>query len=1009
MRINLLVLLVMLLTSVASFAQSNSDVSGTVVELGTNEPLIGAFVIVEGTDLGAATDIDGSFALSDVPTDAILTISYLGYTTISVSVYDVQAGPIALSPESAKLDEVVVIGYGSQTKKEITGAVSVISSKSIESLNPTNIEQALQGQTAGVQITGTSGAPGSGSNIRIRGISTNGDNRPLILVDGNVVEDLSVINPNDIESINILKDATAGIYGVRAANGVILITTKTGRKNTALKIDFNAYTGQQFTSRKMPLMNAIEYGALINEAHVAGGSAVPFPNFATFGAGTDWQDEVFDNAPITNFNLTASGGSKKSTYSLGGSYLAQDGIVGKDKAGFERTTLRANYGTAIAQKVKIDGSFIYTYTSRSTLSENALGSVLFNALNMGPNLTVFDDNGDYTLAEGFGNEVINPVAQIANTHNNGKVNKYSGRLGVNIPLINNLSANTAFQFNSADVEGFFFAPIAFYGSGKVFNNDRSVVGENNSLFEDYTYDLTLNYENTFEAHKLKGLLGMSVFKTTGVFTGFTGFDIPDNDVANASIANASDVVNNFAPLTEGRFDTRLLSYFARAQYDFKNKYLISAVVRRDGSTAFGPQNRFGYFPSVSVGWVLSEEDFVKSSKSIDFAKFRASYGIIGNDRIAGNAFRSVLSGEAAYVFDDQLVFGQAIGTLSNPEIKWEEQKTLNVGLDLSLFNEVVDITVDYFIKRTDDLLVSPPVSGILGASAPGSGAPIVNAGDIENKGLEFHIGYVNNISEKVRLSADINFTTLQNKVLSVNNGIGFIAGGGFGVGQDPPARMEAGLPIGYFYGYETNGLFQSTADVEAHAIQSNAKPGDLRFVDQNNDGIINPDDRVNIGNPIPDMTLGLNFQIDYSGFDFRASGFGSIGNEIVRNYERQQALTNKTSYYLGRWTGANSTDAFPRITTGASPNTLFSDFYVEDGSFFRLQNVQIGYTFSSNSLEKLKMDKLRIYLSANNLLTLTKYQGFDPTISNGAPIGGGFDQGFYPTPTTILFGINAKF
>ena len=459
----------------------------------------------------------------------------------------------------------------------------------------------------------------------------------------------------------------------------------------------------------------------------------------------------------------------------------------------------------------------------------------------------------------------------------------------------------------------------------------------------------------------------------------------------------------------GKFDTRLYSLFIRGQYNFKEKYLISGVLRRDGSTNFGPENRFGYFPSGSVGWIMSEEDFLSDHKYLGFLKMRASYGVIGNDRIRANSFRSVLDGEGTYVFDDELVFGLASGILSNPEIKWEEQKTLDIGFDARLFDDSVNITMDYFNKTTDGLLLQPQVSGILGGNAPGAQPPFINGGEVKNTGLEFAIGYQSDRTKDFNYSANYNVTFLKNEVTEVNNEAGFLQDGDFGISQLPPSRMEVGKPIGYFYGLETDGIFQNQAEVDAHATQANATSGDLRFVDQNGDGTIDSDDRVDIGNPIPDATMGLNLSFNYKNIDFGAYAFASLGNDIVRNYERNQSLVNRSVFSIDRWTGEGSTNEQPRVTTGATSNTLFSDFFVENGSFLRIQNAQIGYTFPSKFNEKMGVDKLRIYASANNIYTFTEYRGYDPSASDSSPIGAGIDQGFYPVPRTYLLGVNFKF
>ena len=989
-----------------AYAQSFS-VSGTIIDE-NKMPLLGVNVIVKNESRGTTTDFDGNYTVQNISSGDVLQFSYLGFQTQEITVNDQQTINVTLQTDSEALNEVVVIGYGTQSRKEITGAVSVVGSETIEDLNPARVEQALQGRVAGVNITSTSGSPGSASTINIRGISTNGDNRPLILVDGNVIEDLSVINPNDIESINVLKDATAGIYGVRAANGVILITTKTGSYNADLQVEFDAYTGVQQTTRRLPALNATEYAVIVNEAYAADGQNPPYPNYRNLGEGTDYQDEVFTTAPMSDMNLNISGGGDRSKYSFGASYFNQDGIVGGSKSNYDRFTGRVNYNLEIIDNLKLNLSGIYTNSNRKTLAENALGSVLFNAVNMNPNIPVRNADGNFSLAEGLGNEVINPLAQINDAFNDTRVDKISGVGGLEYTIWDKLTAKTQFQFNYSEVDGRYFSPEVFYGSGKVFNVDRNNVTENFEIYRDYTWDNFLTYNDSFGDHNLKWLLGMSVFKTTGDLASLTGFELPSNEYGSARVSNAAEVVDNYQNGGD-TFDTRLLSYFTRVQYDYQGKYLFSGLIRRDGSTAFGPENKFGWFPSASVGWVISDEDFINDNGALNFLKLRGSYGIIGNDRIPAFRYASLLNGEGAYVFDDEIIFGKASGALGNPEIKWEKQKTLDIGLDARFFNSSVDVTIDYFKKKTEDLLVIPQVSGILGVAAPGSSAPFVNGGGVENEGLEFSIGYNQVVNDNFKFNVNYNLTALRNEVLYVNSESGFIPGGVFGIGQEPPSRMEPGKPIGYFYGLETNGIFQTQAEVDAAATQANAAPGDIRFVDQNGDGVIDSDDRTDIGDPIPDLTMGANIGFTFKNWDFNAYAFASLGNEIVRNFERNQPNTNRTNAFLGRWTGPGTTDSFPRVTVGATSNNQFSDFFVEDGSYLRLQNVQIGYTLDSDLIANTGVEKFRVYASVNNAFTLTEYSGYDPSASNGAPIGGGIDQGFYPVPRIYMLGINMKF
>ena len=764
---------------------------------------------------------------------------------------------------------------------------------------------------------------------------------------------------------------------------------------------------------------------LANEAFAANGEDLPFPNVSGLGQGTDWQDAVFNNAFQTGTDFTVNKGTEKSTFSFGASYLNQEGIVIADKSNFERVTAKFNFDTQLTEKLKFTATNLYTNTRNRTLAENALGSVLFNAVNMPSTTPVRDALGDFSLAPttGVGIEVVNPLAQADNTFNLGTINRFSGSYGLNYNIDDHLSVESRIQFNHESNRFKFYSPEAFYGGGKVFNtvndiadltdnNNTSTVGEVKQEYKDYTFDAFIKYERVFgEDHDVKTLLGTSVFRRQGVnLRNQLGFGANGTQFSEYSVGGADSFQDNLALAGNARRfqDSRLLSYFARLQYSYKGKYLLSAVIRRDGSSNFGPKNKFGFFPTASLGWIASDEAFLEDNSVINFLKVRASYGVIGNDRIPSFQFVSLVNGEAEYVFNDQIVFGSGLGAISNPEIRWERQKPFDVGFDIGLFDKV-DITVDYFNKRTEDLLVSPEVSGILGATAPGSLAPTINAGTVENKGLEFSISYKDDIGEDFNFNINYNFTTLKNEVLFVGSDTGFLPAGSFGVGQEPPSRMEAGFPIGYFYGLQTNGIFQNQAEVDAHATQLNAAPGDLRFVDQNGDGVINNDDRTYIGDPIADLNMGLSLSFDYKNFDFNMYAFASLGNEIVRNYERNQPLTNRSVYYLDRWTGEGTSNSFPRVTTGANGNSLFSDFFVEDGSFVRLQNIQFGYSLNEKTLDKIGFDKARVYVSASNLVTLTKYRGFDPTTSNGNPIGGGIDQGFYPSPKTFLIGFNVNF
>jgi len=990
------------------------DVSlrGVVTSADDGQPLPGVTVVVKGTTNGTITNFDGIYQIN-VPTNALLQFSFIGMTTQDIPVDGRTEINVVLATETTGLDEVVVIGYGTQKKKDVTGAVSMVDAETIENIKPVKVEQALQGTMAGVNVTTQSGAPGAGLDIRIRGISTNGDASPVAIIDG-YQGDLNTLNPSDIESITVLKDAQAAIYGTVGANGIILVTTKSGKKNTPTRVNFDSSVGMQETTRKLPVLNATEYAVLLNESYVVNGQLPPFSDISNLGKGTNWQNELFSIAPIYNNNIGLSGGSEKIVYSLSASDLRQEGIIGNDKTGYKRNTAKFNFGADLATWVKFNSSLIFTNIDRKAINDFGLASVLFNALNMPSTEPVFDANGDYHLApSNLGIEIINPLAQIDNTYNEYNLKKWNGNFGLDFTITEHLKATTRIGFNTANSRSKNFSKIVDYG-GKVFDVTRSSVFQDAQNFNDYTFDAFVTYDNTFnEAHHFTGTLGTTVFKTWGNALNATGFDIPNNswDFADIGLANG---LNTAKATGSWVYDQRRLSYFTRLQYDYNGKYLVSAMLRRDASTKFGPDNSVAYFPSTTLGWIISEEDFMDGLEKIDFIKIRLSYGFLGSDKIGDYQYISQLNGEATYVFDNALVNGKAIGALPNPSVKWEQSEQFDIGADFKLLGNKIDINTDYFIKTTNNLLIGNiPVSGILGIAAPGAAGPTVNAGTVRNSGFEFAVGYRGNISNGWNYKVNYNFTTLKNEVLQVNNGSGFVEGGSFGVGQPAPARMEVGLPIGYFYGYKTDGIFQSQAEVDAHPSQSalgaEASPGDIRYVDTNKDGFLNSGDRTNIGDAIPVATMGLNLSMDFKGFDFITYLYASIGNDMVRNYERTQPNANRLSYTLDRWTGSGTSNSVPRVTTAATANNIFSDFYVEDASFLRLQNIQLGYALSSDVTEKLHLQKLRFYLSVNNLYTFTKYMGFDPAASSGAPIGGGFDSGFYPAARTYTFGLNLNF
>jgi len=1000
--------LIVLMGGVLSMYSQTFSVKGNVSDE-NKIPLLGVNVLVKNETRGTITDFDGNFNIENISSGDVLQFTYVGFVSREITITDQRILNVSLLVDSESLDEVVVIGYGTQQRRDITGAVSIVSAKTIDELNPIKLEQALQGTAAGVNVTPSSGAPGAGININIRGIASNSVNGPLVLVDG-YQGDLGTLNPNDVASISILKDAQAAIYGIAGANGVVIITTKSGKKNTAATVQYDTYVGMQTTSRKIPVLNATEYALLLNESYANNGQPLPYPDVSQLGVGTNFQDEVFDTSPIISHNLSLSGGSEKVTYSVGGSHLYQEGIVGAAKSDFRRSTARFSLGVDISDKFDLNANSIFTSIDRRSINENGLGSVLFNALNIAPTFAIDQEDLDGTL----GNEIINPLSQIENTFNDYNLSKFNGSFSLDYLPTEELKFTSRIGYSLSASKGKDFAPIIDYGPGKVFNNARSEVHQNRINDNSYTYDLFGTYEKTFaETHHLTATAGMTVIRNWGDGLFATGYDVPNNswDFADISLTTGTnDGLNNGAY----KYDIRKLSFFGRVQYDFKGKYLVSGMLRRDASTRFGPENRVGYFPSVTGGWILSEEDFLADSQAISFLKIRGSFGILGNDEAGGAQFyRSLLNGEATYVLDGNLVNGTALGRLANPAAGWEEAEKTNIGIDLRLFNSKLDITTDIFREDRRDLLIAGiPVSGIFGGGAPGAGAPTINAGTTRNEGVEFSLKYSDNVGDDFRYNVSYNATYLHNEVTEVN-GTEFLPGGQFSVGQPQPSRMQAGFPIGYFYGYKTDGIFQTQAEVDAHpsqeALGAAATPGDLRYVDSNGDGVINTSDRTNIGDPIPTATMGININLNYKNFDFTAYTYASLGNDMVRNYARNQPNVNRHALYLERWTGAGTSNEVPRLTTGATSNIAFSDFYVEDASYARIQNVQLGYSLPENFLEKTGISKIRIYAAVSNLYTFTKYSGFDPAASTGEAIGGGIDYGFYPVPRIYMAGLNLNF
>jgi TonB-linked SusC/RagA family outer membrane protein len=994
-------LLLFIFTALCVHAQ-NMNVKGVVKDALSGETLPGVSVLIKGTTIGTETDFDGLYALSDVPKGSILVFNYLGMKPKEVVVNSTTIN-VSLEESAESLDEIVVIGYGSQKRKDVTGAVSLVGEETLEALRPVDATTALQGTTSGVAVNLSSGAPGAKVNILIRGVGSNTNNQPLTIIDG-YQGDLNSINPNDIESITVLKDAQAAIYGIKGANGVVLVTTKIGKKNKAPTVKYDTYSAIQQTTRRLDYLNATEYALVLNEAYAASGQTLPFNNVSSLGKGTDWQDQLFNDALLLNHNVSLSGGGENFRYFVSASRTTQDGIIAKEKSNFIRNNIKLNLSVDVSEKLNF--SLISNYFTSA--SQGIDGSLLFNGLNYAPTFGINEDDTNNFL----GIEVVNPLSLLKNDFGENNGNGIEGNFKLEYKPIEGLKVTSRVGYKIYNEKERSFTPIQEYGAAKVYNKPQSSVYQFKATSTRIVFETFANYQKTFaEDHNTTFTAGASV--QNDLFDGIyaTGIDVPNNSFAFAD-NSLTDSQSEQRSLNTGFDDKRLTSFFGRIQYDYKGKYLFSGVYRRDGSSSFSEDLRVDNFWALTTGWKISDESFLEDNETINFMKLRASYGTQGNE-IGNNLYRSLLDGEATYVFDGALVNGFAQGRLANSLAQWETAAKLDIGLDINLFDDKLSIVADYFEETRKNLLIADfPVSGLLGVGSPGAARPTVNAGTSKNTGGELAISYKAYESENASLNFGYNVTYVKNNVTEVSGGA-FLEGGSFAIGNPAPSRMEVGQPIGYFYGLQTDGIFQTQAEVDAHpsqdALGSNVtSPGDIKYKDVNGDGVVDFNDRSNIGNPQADFYMGFNISATYKNWDFTSYLYAEIGKDMVRNFERFLPNVNKPAYYLDRWTGAGTSNSVPRLTNDATNNKLFSDFFVEDASFLRLQNVQIGYNLSPETLERIGLSKLRLYTSINNLFTLTEYTGFDPTINGGA-IGAGIDGGTYPSARQFLLGLNVTF
>ena len=1011
-------------------------ITGKVTSKATGETLPGASVSIKGIGNGTMTDANGNYSLTIPQGGTTVIVSFIGMTPQERKVTQAGVVNFVLNDTANSLNEVVVLGYGTQKITNVSGAISTIRSADIERLKPVRTEEALQGQATGVTVI-QNGSPGSTPTVLIRGIPSFSGTNPIVIIDGvpQTLTDFNAINPSDIESINVLKDAaTTAIYGVKGGNGVIVVTTRTGRKNQKTEFTISSNYGLQEIGHTIGVLNATEYGAIVNEGSVTSGGNVVFPDLSVLGVGTDWQKQIFHRAPLQVHSLSARGGSDKMTYFLSAGYTSQGGIVGGiDKSRFDRGNFTANLNFDLTSKLKFIVNATDVILNSKGVQENSFNSIIGSALNFDPTISVINNNPNVIGKYGYSNlllsEVYNPLTKLDNTYNQNVGNKIYGKFELQYDIFKGLKLNSRFGYTKYDSNSKSFTPLVFYGPFNVDNtlnaDGTTIAGRHNSVAHEkasnfnYTWETFANYNfNIKKDHHFETVLGFSLAKTSGNADGASRQDVPYNswqfaDFTAATGTNSATNTNALAGYYYQYF-RRNLSYFGRINYDYNGKYLASFTARRDGSYAFGINNKFANFLSGSLGWVVSSEDFFHSS-IIDYFKIRGSYGSTGNENVSPQYVRIVTGGpdygptanSNGYNYDNVFYPGSTVASAANNSLRWERQLQSNVGFDLTILKNRISISADYYQKNVTGLLFTPSASLYLG-TVP---IPTANIGSTKTSGIDITLTYKETVSKAFNINNSFNFTTAKNMVTATNtDGTAKIFGGSYFNGQSQTVTVfQKGFTPGYFYGYRTDGLFQNTAEIAAAPKQPGAQPGDIRYVDVNHDGVIDAKDQTNIGNPFPKFTLGWNLNLSYKWIDFSALTYASIGNNIYRAYERNANYTNKFRSVLGRWTGPGTTNdaRYPRYSfTDPNSNIRVSDRYVENGSFVKIKNVQLGYTFPKSMIKNL-FSSVRIYAQVRNLYTFTKYSGYDPEISGGI-LDTGVDRGAYPQAKTYSVGLDIK-
>ncbi|MDR3059138.1 MAG: TonB-dependent receptor [Prevotella sp.] len=1040
-----------LFSSLTVFGQT-SEVKGVVTDADTGETLIGVSVAQKGTTNGTMTDLDGQYSIN-VPAGATLVFTYVGYDAQEHSASG-SALDVKLKSSQQMLDEIIVVGYGVQKKSVVTAAISQVTAADLKNASPVRVDNALQGLVSGVQVTTSSGQPGAASKIRVRGTGTINNSDPLYIIDGMPVDGgIDYLNPSDIASIEILKDAASGaVYGARAANGVVLVTTKSGKiGKTKVSYDFSYGWQRPWKERKM--LDGTQYATLMNEASNYAGKGNMYDDIAKLGKGTNWQKETFNyDAPVENHQISVSGATEKVNYFLSLGYYNQEGIVGGDygRSNYKRMSIRSNTNYTLfdesnernwLKKMVIGVNAGYSRIKNTSIETNSLtGSALGNAIFLSPLMKVYANSEEDAIKE-HGNAIDK------NTYGELIRDAKTGQL-LNIPSkdFNEISNPLAYlslpgeKYNSDKFVASFFAELSVwdnlkfktsYGTDLAFwgtdgwskpyyinvnaHNDKSNVWSEMNRGCTWQIENVLTYDKTFNSHSFAVVLGQSAKKYTGRRLKGEGTDMIDYMGDKANIDFTSGLPSDGKQMAwGGLFDpATLASYFGRLSYNYDERYMLQFTMRRDGSSNFGPNNKWATFPSVSLGWNITNEKFMENRPAwLTSTKLRLSWGKNGNENIGAFRYMANVQMNANYVFgggSNQTIIGGSRPTgTPNPDLKWEESEQYDAGLDFAFLRNSLTFTVDYYKKKTNGMLKEMSIPSYLGAPLPWG-----NVGDMENSGVEFDLGYKFEAGDwSFRAGANVSY--LKNKLINLGNADGFEMSDHVHIIGNV-SRAENGQPYPYFYGYKTGGIFQNQAQIDAYVndkgekLQPGAQPGDVIFVDRDNSGAIDEQDKTKIGKGTPDWTYGLNFQAAWKDIDFSMLIAGTIGNDIFDATRRVDLYyVNLSEEMMGRWHGEGTSNSIPRFSwTNTNDNNRVSDLYIKDGSYMRLKNIQLGYTLPRSLTSKAFISSLRVYVAAENLLTLTGYKGFDPEISYGN--SSGIDRGIYPQARTFTVGFNLNF